>query len=311
MLMTDASQTNPQSLEIFDRERVAQNRNRAAAQLDQHDFLIERISSDLISRLDDISRSFPTTLDLGSHHGLMSAALRQYERIDEVIALERAASLARQTQSRGIATVQGDEEAIPFKDGSFDLVSSALSLHWVNDLPGALIQIRKALKPDGLFLGCLFAAGTLSELRTSLIEAESSLTAGISPRLSPLAGLQDLAGLLQRSGFALPVADIDHITVRYQHPMNLLADLRGGGEQAAFVAKPGQERRPLSRRLLQRTCEVYQDRFSDADGKVRASFNIAWLSGWAPSDNQPKPLKPGSGKVSLAAAVRQNSRRPE
>lgn len=309
--MTDASQKNARNLEVFDRGRVAQNRNRAAAQLDQYDFLLERAASDLISRLDDISRSFPTVLDLGSHHGLMSEALDQHSSIGQIFALERAGSLARQTRHRGIPTIQGDEETLPFKDGSFDLISSALSLHWINDLPGALIQIRKALKPDGLFLGCLFAAGTLSELRTSLIEAESSLTAGISPRLSPLAGLQDLAGLLQRSGFALPVADIDHITVRYQHPMSLLADLRGSGEQAAFASKPGQERRPLSRRMLQRTCEVYQDRFSDPDGKVRASFNIAWLSGWAPSDNQPKPLKPGSGKVSLAAAVRQNARRSE
>ncbi|MGB2074637.1 MAG: methyltransferase domain-containing protein [Henriciella sp.] len=309
--MTDASQKNARNLEVFDRGRVAQNRNRAVAQLDQYDFLLKRASSDLISRLDDISRSFPTVLDLGSHHGLMSEALDQHSSIGQIFALERAGSLARQTRHRGIPTIQGDEETLPFKDGSFDLISSALSLHWINDLPGALIQIRKALKPDGLFLGCLFAAGTLSELRTSLIEAESSLTAGISPRVSPLASLQDLAGLLQRSGFALPVADIDHITVRYQHPMSLLADLRGSGEQAAFASKPGQERRPLSRRMLQRTCEVYQDRFSDPDGKVRASFNIAWLSGWAPSDNQPKPLKPGSGKVSLAAAVRQNARRSE
>ena len=183
---------------------------------------------------------------------------------------------------------------------------SVLSLHWINDLPGALSQIRSVMQPDGLFLACLFGGGTLNELRASLIEAESEITGGISPRLSPLPNLQDMAGLLQRAGFALPVADIERVTVRYSHPMKVLQDLKGMGEQAAFAPRDGQQRRPLSRRILARMSEIYAERYSDPDGKIRASFDVIWLSGWAPAAGQPQPLKPGSGKFSLADAVNQS-----
>jgi hypothetical protein len=150
----------------------------------------------------------------------------------------------------------------------------------------------------------LFGGATMPELRAALIEAETEVTGGISPRLSPLPGLQDMAGLLQRAGFALPVADVERVTVRYSHPMKLLQDLKGMGEQAAFAKRAGQDRRPLSRRILARMSEIYADRFSDEDGKVRATFEIIWLSGWAPHESQPKPLRPGSGTHSLAQAVR-------
>lgn len=207
-------------------------------------------------------------------------------------------------QACGFETVISDSEILAFPSASFDLVTSILSLHWINDLPGMLSQIRQVLVPDGLFLGCLFGAGTLPELRAALIDAESEITGGISPRLSPLPGLQDMAGLLQRAGFALPVADVERVTVRYGHPMNLLQDLKGMGEQAAFAPREGQVRRPLSRRILARMSEIYMDRFQDDDGKVRATFEIVWLSGWAPHASQPKPLKPGSGKVRLADAIK-------
>lgn len=210
----------------------------------------------------------------------------------------------------GFDVAAAEDEALNFEPASFDLAVSILALHWANDLPGLLSQIRTVLKPDGLFLACLFGGGTLSELRHSLIEAESEITGGVSPRLSPLPGLQDMAGLLQRAGFALPVADIERVTVRYAHPMKLLKDLKGMGEQAAFAPRAGQERRPLSRRILARMSEIYSERYSDPDGKVRASFEIVWLSGWAPAAGQPKPLRPGSGKFSLADAVKKAGSEP-
>ncbi len=183
-----------------------------------------------------------------------------------------------------------------------------LNLHWVNDLPGTLVRIREQLKPDGLFLGCLFGGGTLSELRTCLIEAEAEITGGAAARLSPLPGLQDMAALMQRAGFALPVADIDTVTVRYGDPFRLLRDIKGMGEQAAFMTQAEAPRRPLSPHVLARMAELYAEKFSDADGRLRATFNIVWLSGWAPHANQPKPLRPGSARHSLADAVRKAGR---
>ncbi len=232
-------------------------------------------------------------------------ALSESPQIGFVAALERSEKMAATARSTGISIVNGDEENLPFQPGMFDLVTSLLSMHWLNDLPGAMVQIRQVLKPDGLFLGCLFGGATLTELRTSFLAAESDLFGGASPRVSPMPGLQDVAGLLQRTQFALPVADIERVTVRYDSPLKLLQDLRGMGEQAAFV-KPadGIARRPLSRRLLGRMSEIYHDQFSDPDGRVRATFEIIWLSGWAPSANQPQPLKPGSAKASLAEAVK-------
>lgn len=297
--MTDPSRHN-----LFNRAHVAQHRDRAASGFSKYAVLKQRESTQLLDRLGDVSRTFAVALDLGCHDGTAAQALRQSAQINQVIGLERSAALARQAAASGLPTVQGDEEMLPFPPASFDLVTSVLSLHWVNDLPGCLVQLRRVLKPDGLFLGCLIGGGSLSELRTSLSEAETEIYGGASARLSPLPGLQDMAGLLQRTGFALPVVDRDSVTIRYSHPLKLLEDLRGAGEQAAFAQSAHGMRRPLSRRLLARMCEIYQDRFSDPDGKVRARFDIIWLSGWAPSDTQPKPLRPGSGRVSLADAVR-------
>ena len=289
---------------MFDRARVARNRDRASACFREYGFLKGRESNQLLERLADTSRGFERTLDIGAHDGQACEALQKSGKVSEIIALEPASGMANRLSSLGIQTVVSGEENLPFESASFDLVTSVLYLHWINDLPGVLSQIRGVLKPDGLFLACLFGGGTLTELRAALIEAESEITGGISPRLSPLPGLQDMAGLLQRVGFALPVADVDRVTVRYAHPMKLLTDLKGMGEQAAFATREGQERRPLSRRILARMCEIYANRFSDPDGKVRATFEIIWLSGWAPDASQPKPLRPGSAKHSLADAVK-------
>lgn len=289
---------------LFDRARVTRNRDRASSRYRDYAFLKARESNQLFERLQDISRSFERGLDLGAHDGQASEALRQTGKVNEIIALEAASGMLERLSEAGFETRNANEDVLPFEASSFDLIVSVLALHWANDLPGVLAQIRAVLKPDGLFLGCMFGGDTLMELRAALIEAESEILGGVSPRLSPLPGLQDVAGLLQRVGFALPVADVDEVVVRYSHPMKLLEDLKGMGEQAAFMPREGQARRPLSRRLLARMSDIYINRFSDPDGKVRATFKIIWMSGWAPHESQPKPLKPGSGKFSLADAVR-------
>lgn len=293
--------------ELFDRLRLARNRDRASASFSDYAFLKGRESTQLLDRLEDSPRDFQHALDFWAHDGQASVLLQRSGRVAQITAFEPSADMLAGFRATGVETVQATEARLPFAPNSFDLVVSVLSLHWINDLPGALSQIRSVMQPDGLFLACLFGGGTLNELRASLIEAESEITGGISPRLSPLPNLQDMAGLLQRAGFALPVADIERVTVRYSHPMKVLQDLKGMGEQAAFAPRDGQQRRPLSRRILTRMSEIYAERFSDPDGKIRASFDVIWLSGWAPAAGQPQPLKPGSGKFSLADAVNQSS----
>lgn len=295
---------------LFDRARLARNRDRASASFDEYAFLKFRESTQLLDRLRDSPREFEHALDFGAHTGQASQALQDSGSVQQITALELSTKMRAALTGQGINAISSDDELLPFEAHTFDLVVSVLALHWANDLPGLLNQFRTVLKPDGLFLGCLFGGGTLSELRSALIEAESEITGGVSPRLSPLPSLQDMAGLLQRARFALPVADVERVTVRYEHPMKLLQDLKGMGEQAAFAQREGQVRRPLSRRILARMFEIYQQRFSDPDGKVRASFEIVWLSGWAPAEGQPKPLKPGSGKFSLADAVKKAGNEP-
>ncbi len=196
--------------------------------------------------------------------------------------------------------VVADEERLPFRAESLDLVASLLSLHWTNDLVGALVQIRRALRPDGLFIGALLGGATLTELRQALLIAESEIGGGAGARVSPFADGFDGAGLLQRAGFALPVADVDRVTVRYDHPIRLMADLRAMGETSVLLDRP---RTPLSRRVLARTAEVYAERFALADGRIPATFEIVTLTGWAAHESQQQPLKPGSAKMRLADAL--------
>jgi len=295
------SPSNPAPPRLFDRARVARNRDRAAKEFADYAFLKTRVSSDIADRLADTSHNFEHALDLGTHDGQLARLLLESGKVGEVEAADLSEGMVALARSKGLQARQVDEEKLPFEADSLNLVVSALSLHWVNDLPGALIQIRQALKPDGLFLGALFGAGTLKELRTCLMEAETDLAGGVAPRTSPLPGLKDMAGLMQRAGFALPVVDRDTVTVRYTTPFDLMADLKGMGERAAFTSGTGQ---PLPRRVLMRACELYQEGHRDADGRIRATFEIMHLCGWAPSQSQPKPLKPGSAKASLADAVR-------
>lgn len=287
--------------QIFDRARLARRRQRLAPGFADYAFLRDRVSSDLESRLADTPRTFTSGLELGAAGGNLSAALLSTGKAAHMVAADTAPAFVEIAARKGLEAVLADEEALPFPPEHFDLVLAPLNLHWVNDLPGALIQIRRILKPDGLFLGALFGAGTLSELREVLAEAETELTGGLSPRLSPLPGLRDMAGLLQRAGFTLPVADRDVVTVRYAAPENLLADLKGMAERAAFMPANA---RPLPRRVLQRALALYRARFSDPDARIRATFEVIHLSGWAPGPGQPQPLRPGSAKASLARAVR-------
>ncbi len=286
---------------LFDRERVARNRSRAAATFGKYDFLKARVSSDIADRLADTAHAFERAFDLGAHDGQLARLIQASGKVGSVEAGDISSAMVELSQASGLQAQQLDEEHLPFAPASLDLVVSALSLHWVNDLPGTLVQIRQALKPDGLFLGALLGAGTLSELRASLMEAETELTGGVAARISPLPGLRDMASLMQRAGFALPVVDRDPVVVRYASPLGLLDDLKGMGERAAFSAGMA---RPLPRRVLMRALDIYKDAHSDPDGRVRATFEVVHLSGWSPSDSQPKPLKPGSARVSLADAIR-------
>ena len=277
----------------FEPRLVRQRKRRARASFRDAAFLHTRVAADLADRLEVVPRPFPRVLALGGG-GLFS---------DEVRARPELSARIGSILETDLDFI--DPEHLPFAPSSFDLIVSPLALHWINDLPGVLIQLRLALKPDGLLLASLFGGETLHELRLSLIEAESELTGGAGPRVSPFADLQDIAGLLQRAGFALPAADRDVVTVRYGEPMKLLADLRAMGETSAL-----RERSPrgLSRRILARAFEIYRERYSDEDNRVRATFEILTATGWSPHESQPKPLKPGSAKLRLAHALNTEER---
>lgn len=267
---------------------MRQRKRRARATYRDASFLLERVAADLADRLEAVPRPFARVLVLGGF-GLFSEELRARPELS-----------ARIGQIIETGWEDIDPEHLPFAARSFDLIVSLLALHWVNDLPGALIQLRLALKPDGLLLASIFGGETLHELRLCLIEAESELTGGAGPRVAPFAALQDVAGLLQRAGYALPAADRDVITVRYADPMRLLSDLRAMGETAALTQRSP---RGLSRRILARAFEIYRARSAEPDGRVRATFEILTATGWAPHESQQKPLRPGSAKTRLADAL--------
>ena len=291
---------------LFNRDLLVRRRDRAARHFQEFAFLKARVSRDLVDRLDDTTRTFRSGLELGGHDGGGTRVLDGSSKVGAMLVTDASPGMVAQAAARGLNAEPVDEEALPYAPASFDLVVSALSLHWVNDLPGALVQVRRVLEPDGLFMGALPGAGTLAELRTCLVEAETEIMGGLSPRLSPLPALSDMAALMQRAGFALPVVDRDSVTVRYDSLFGLLADLKGMGERAAFAPGMGQ---PLPRRVLMRAAELYAQKFSDPDGRVRATFEIIYLSGWSPAPSQPKPLKPGSATASLADAVRRQAGR--
>jgi SAM-dependent methyltransferase len=265
---------------IFDRRLLRARLARAAA-IGPATFLLDRVAGDIAERLSAVLRTFDIAVDLGTPTDAARRAIR-----------DRVGT---------IAAVVADEEALPFRDASLDLVVSALALQHVNDLPGTLIQIRRALKPDGLFLAAMIGGESLAELRAAFAEAEAEVEGGVSPRVAPFADLRDLGALLQRAGFALPVTDVDRVTVRYASPLGLMHDLRRMGAGNALTER---RRMPLRQATLRRLLEIYAERFADPDGRIRATFEIVWLSGWAPHESQRQPLAPGSAKTRLADALR-------
>jgi SAM-dependent methyltransferase len=285
---------------LFDRNRHRLRLDRAAQHFGEADFLKRRAAEDVVARLEAIERSFPVCVDLGARDGAFARALAASDAASKVGLVIETDLSERMLAGRAGPRLCCDEERLPFADQSLDLVVSSLALHWTNDLPGTLIQIRRALKPDGLFLTAIFGGATLTELRQSLMAAEAELSDGAALRIAPLADAYDTAGLLQRAGFALPVADVDTVTVRYAHPLKLIADLRAMGETSALAGPVT----PLTPAILGRASEIYAERFAGPDGRVSATFDILTLTGWAPHDSQQKPLRPGSAKASLAEAVR-------
>ena len=274
---------------VFDRALLRRRRERARA-LRPETFLIDRVAADLAERLGAVLRQFDVAVDLGTPTDAVREALAGNASIGRLIAASPLPD----------GNIVADEEALPFRDGSLDLVVSALALQFVNDLPGALIQIRRALKLDGLFLAALLGGDTLIELRQAFAAAETEIEGGVSPRVAPFADVREMGALLQRAGFALPVTDVERLTVRYSSPFILMGELRRMGATNVLSER---RRTPLRRATLKRMAEIYAQRFADLDGKIRATFEIIWLSGWAPHESQQKPLRPGSAQQRLADAL--------
>ncbi len=274
---------------IFDRRAYRQRRRRFRG-TESDLILLKETAEQIAARIASINRRFAHALDLNSRK-------QSFDHLQNA-----AGSWTRAGFDPAAADAIADDELVPFADESFDLVTSILSLHLVNDLPGALIQIRRVLKPDGLFLAALFGGETLRELRFAFAAAEAATAGGASPRVAPFADVRDLGGLLQRAGFALPVADIDRTTIRYREPMRLLFDLRALGETNILV-----QRRPnfTSRGLMHAVLGEYVQHFGDDQKRVPATFDIVYLTGWAPHESQQKPLRPGSAKARLAEALKQ------
>jgi SAM-dependent methyltransferase len=281
---------------IFDRKLLRARRRRAIA-MGAATFLLDRVADDIADRLATVLRRFDLAVDLGTPGEAVRLALAGLESVGAIVAVDT--DTAQLAGFRGLR-VAADEEMLPFRDGALDLVVSALALQFANDLPGALVQICRALKPDGLFLAALVGGETLTELRQSFAVAESEVEAGASPHVAPFADLRELGALLQRAGFALPVTDVERVTVRYANAFALMHDLRRMGATNVVM-----ERRhtPLRRATLLRMAEIYAQRFADADGRLRATFDIVWLSGWAPDASQQQPLRPGSARTRLADAL--------
>ncbi len=283
--------------ELFDEALIARNRARALARnAPGSDFLLELTARELADRLSLVERRFEDAVELFGGTGLAAKAALATGKIG---ALQRMETDTAFSEADRKVTVS-NYESVPLDPQSVNLILSPLSLHLTNDTPGMLIQMRRALKPDGLLLAAIPGAGTLTELREVLLAAETEIYAGASPRVVPFADIRDVGSLLQRAGFALPVIDEESFTVRYDHIFALMRDLKAMG-----MANPllGRSRRPVSRRFFLRAAELYAERFSDPDGRIRATFSVIFISGWAPHESQQKPLKPGSAKMRLADAL--------
>jgi SAM-dependent methyltransferase len=276
---------SPTTPVLFDRA-LLQRRLARAQRLGPVTFLFDRVAEDFVDRLQAVTRQFSDVADIWTPGGLPLP--------------DRFASVAR-------VTLEADSERLPLEPQSLDLAVSALAFQFVNDLPGVMAQIRRALRPDGLLLAAMLGGDTLTELRQSFAAAEAECEGGVSPRVAPFADLRDVGGLLQRAGLALPVTDVDRVVVRYDDAFALMADLRRMGATNMLI-----ERRhtPTRRATMLRMAQIYAERFADPDGRIRATFDVIWLSGWAPHESQQKPLKPGSATASLEEAVKKGAPSP-
>jgi NADH dehydrogenase [ubiquinone] 1 alpha subcomplex assembly factor 5 len=275
--------------QIFDRTLVRLRRERSAGSFSDFSFLYDEISMRLIERLELIKRRFERALVLGARTGDAAKHLAGRFGIETLVLAESSAGMLKQADGHRVVA---DEEWLPFADGVFDLVVSPVSLHTTNDLPGSLAQIRRILKPDGLFLGAVFGIGTLAPLRDAFLEVEANLGVGASPHVAPFTEVRDAGGLLQRAGFALPVADAETIPVTYRNPLRLLADLRGMGESNALA---GRSRLGLRRSVLMSVLAQIEAQ--------TMPFEIVYLAGWAPDPSQQQPMARGSGQMPLSVAL--------
>ncbi len=280
---------------IFDRAAVRRHRGRAARS-GGGDFLRREVAELLVGRLRETRRVYRTVLDVG---GGRAAPLRGYPGDGEP-GLRVSADLAEDMLRDAAPAAVLDEELLPFGDGVFDLAVSRLALHWVNDLPGALVQLRRCLRPDGLFVGAMLGGDTLVELRDAFLGAEAETAGGARPRTSPMVAPPDAAALMQRAGFALPVVDVDTVTATYADPLALMRELRAMGETNAVA---GRHRGFMRRGTLLAAAERYRRLHAAPDGRVPATFQIVWMTGWAPARSQPRPLRPGSAERGLAEAL--------
>jgi len=282
---------------LFDRKLLRERRARFAHEISTRELVLAHVAREIAERVGLMLRPFPLALDLGAYHGLLGRAVAELPSVGAMIYAESVFAFAAQCPGPALVC---DEDLLPFKDASFNLIVSGLALHRVNDLPGALIQIRRALAPDGLFMAALLGAGALFELREALLQAEAEAQGGASPRVAPFGDVRAYGALLQRAGFALPVADAETLTVRYASPGEVMREIRALGGGNVLLAR---SRRPLARHTLRRAEEIYRARHSRPDGQVTASFEIVYLSGWGPDPSQQKPLKPGSAAQRLADAL--------
>jgi SAM-dependent methyltransferase len=292
-LLKYSSKSVPQ---IFNRRHLRYHRDRASSYFD--DFLIKEIADRLVERLNVVKRSFAVGIDLGCHTGQMADALeKSLQRPAFLVECDLSYLMLSKSQQ---AAVNVDEEFLPFAANSLDVVISCLSLHWVNDLPGTLAQIHSCLKPDGLFLAALFGGETLKELRECLAESELALIGGIHPRISPFINVRDAGYLLQRAGFSLPVADYEKIMISYPSPMALLRDIKSMGQTNILYDR---QATLTGKALFAGMADLYQQKYGDSFGRIPATVDVIYLSGWKPHPSQPKALRPGSAQHRLAQAL--------
>lgn len=281
------TQAPPSTPRLFDRALLSRRQRRAAA-LGPENFLLDRVAEDMNDRLAAVMRNFDAAADIWTPGEGLQAGLRQ-----------RLPALTH------VAPQESGSEVLPLSEVSLDLAVSALAFQFVNDLPGVLAQIRRALKPDGLLLAAMIGGDTLTELRQSFAAAEAECEGGVSPRVAPFADLRDVGSLLQRAGLALPVTDVDRVVVRYGNAFALMQDLQRMGATNVLIER---RRTPTRRATLLKMAQIYAERFADPDGRIRATFDIIWLSAWAPHESQQKPLRPGSAKLSLEQAVKKGTK---